>query len=291
MKICVVGSINIDLTVTAKRFPKVGETMFGDSFASYFGGKGANQAVAARRLGAEVSMIGKIGKDANGQSALENFRREKIDVSNIRECDAPTGVALITVADKDNEIIVVKGANDDWSKQDVLEARKTLLEADLVMMQLEIPLEINREVLRFCKVNNIPTILNPAPYQKLDEEIIDLATYITPNETEAKDMFHASDLSFLAKYPNKIIMTAGQNGVYYHDGICEVHVPAFTCEVVDTTGAGDTFNGALAVALCEKMEMDEALVFAQKASALAIGKMGAQTAMPTRKEMDEYTVF
>ena len=269
MKICVVGSINIDLTVTARRFPKVGETMFGDSFASYFGGKGANQAVAARRLGAEVSMIGKIGKDANGQSALENFRREKIDVSNIRECDAPTGVALITVADKDNEIIVVKGANDDWSKQDVLEARKTLLEADLVMMQLEIPLEINREVLRFCKANNIPTILNPAPYQKLDEEIIDLATYITPNETEA----------------------AGQNGVYYHDGICEVHVPAFTCEVVDTTGAGDTFNGALAVALCEKMEMDEALVFAQKASALAIGKMGAQTAMPTRKEMDEYTVF
>ena len=285
-KIVVVGSINVDLTVSCSRFPQVGETMYGETFGSFFGGKGANQAVACKRLGADVTMVGCIGKDANGQSVIDNFKNEGINIEHIKVTDAPTGVAVITVAENDNEIIVIKGANSLVTKDLVDEAINEILEADMVVMQLEIPLETVAYTLEICKKNNIKVLLNPAPYCEIPKEFMDLVTYITPNETETKMMFDMPFDKALEKYPNKLIMTCGSKGVYYNNGEKLVNCPANKCKVVDTTGAGDTFNGGLAIAICENKSLEEAINFAQKASSIAIGKMGAQTAMPKREEIE-----
>ena len=285
-KITVVGSINVDLTVTAKRFPKVGETLFGESFGTFFGGKGANQAVAASRLGADVTLVGCVGRDANGEMCLKHFEEEGIRTDSIAKCEEPTGVALITVSENDNEIIVVKGANNCVTPEAV-DAVKDVIEAsDMVVLQLEIPLETVIHTLKLCRNLGVKTLLNPAPFVPLPEEGIDLCDYITPNETEAMQMTSLLKEEALAMYPNKMIITHGSKGVYYHDGTKVVHVPAFKVEVVDTTGAGDTFTGGLAVGLCEGMSLQDAILLGQKASAVAIGKMGAQTAMPRREELD-----
>ena len=286
-RIVIVGSINVDLTVTADRFPKVGETIFGNGFGTFFGGKGANQAVAARRLNADVTMIGCVGKDANGQSVLKHFQEEGIDTASIETVDEPSGVALITVAENDNEIVVIKGANSCVSVEMVERHKAAILSADMVILQLEIPFETVGYVLRLCKENHIPTLLNPAPYAPFPQEFIDMCTYITPNETEARQMCQKDDeLEILKEYPNKMIMTHGSDGVYYHDGEKVVHCEAFKVQVVDTTGAGDTFNGGLAVGLCEGKSLYDAIQLGQRASAVAIGKMGAQTAMPRREELE-----
>lgn len=285
-KITVIGSINVDLTVTSDRFPKVGETIFGTGFGTYFGGKGANQALAAKRLGADVTLVGCVGDDANGEMCLKHFKEEGIDTSHIRKVKEPTGVALITVSENDNEIIVIKGANSCVSKEDVDNALNVIQESDMVILQLEIPLETVEYVLELCRKYGVKTLLNPAPFSAFPKEWLELCYFITPNETEAKQMTSLDKEEALKCYPNKMVMTHGSEGVYYHDGEKLVHVPAFKVEVVDTTGAGDTFNGGMAVGLCEGMTLSEAITLGQKASALAIGKMGAQTAMPYRKDLD-----
>ena len=285
-KIVVVGSINVDLTVSAKRFPLVGETMFGEDFGTFFGGKGANQAVAAKRLGADVVMVGCVGDDANGHMVLEHFEEEGIDTRYIKKVAEPTGVAIITVAENDNEIIVIRGANSEVNKSVVEEAVDEITSADMVIMQLEIPFETVEFVLKLCNEKGIPTLLNPAPFSPFPEKYIELASYITPNETEAKQMKPLSREEILKLYPNKMIMTHGSDGVYYFDGEKIVHCPAFKVSVVDTTGAGDTFNAGLAVGLCEGKSLSDAIALGQKASSIAIGKMGAQTAMPLRSEVE-----
>jgi len=284
-KIVVVGSINVDLVISCDHFPAIGETMFGNDFATFFGGKGANQAVCAAKLDTEVVMVGCVGNDDNGKAALENLNKHRVNTDYISIIDQPTGVALITVAENDNQIIVIKGANAYVDEQVIEKAIIKLDHADLVMLQLEIPLTTVQMVIDHCYEKKIPVIINPAPYQDIPVSMIDKATYITPNKGELANMFKSDQLTSLAKYPNKLIMTAGSDGVYFHDGEQIVHLPSNKVNVVDTTGAGDTFNGALAVGIVNQLSLKEAIIFAQKAAAIAIGKMGAQTAMPTLNEI------
>ena len=284
-KIVVVGSINIDLVTACDHFPAIGESMFGTSFNIFCGGKGANQAICAAKLGAEVTMIGCVGNDANGQLALDNFKKYQVNIDSIVKVNTATGIALIIVADNDNEIVVIKGANACVDIEVVKQAKEKIINADMVVMQLEIPIKTIDYVLDLCKENKIPVILNPAPYQPICDEMLEKVTYLTPNQVEVKQLFGEEYHKVLSNNPNKIIMTAGSAGVYYHDGSLLQQLKTSKVKVVDTTGAGDTFTGALAVALTNDYSLDQAINFAQKAAGIAIGKMGAQTAMPTLDEM------
>jgi len=285
-KIAVVGSINADLVTRCSRFPIPGETLIGNDFSVFPGGKGANQAVACAKMGADVFMVGCVGNDANGRFLLDNFLGQSVDIKYVEVLsDVSSGVAPIFIAENDNMIVVVPGANAKVSTQIVEKASEVLLHSNVVLLQLEIPMETVRFTAELCFKNGITVILNPAPAQKLTSELIDYCTYITPNEIEITQIFNDSFANVLKRFPNKVIMTAGAEGVYYHDGKELIHVEANKVEVVDTTGAGDTFNGALAVGLTEGMLLNQAIRFASKAASCSIKKLGAQTAMPTREEI------
>lgn len=289
-KIVVIGSINVDLVFISDIRPKAGETVLGSDFRTVAGGKGANQAVAAAKLGADVTMIGCVGDDSNGEFSLNNFKSLNVDTSCINKIkDTPTGVASIIVADNDNSIIVIAGANYKLNKELIDKYKKEILEADLVMLQLEIPMDTVDYVINFCYENNIKTILNPAPAVKLSKELIEKATYITPNEHECKiildEDLNADIKTILKRYPNKLIMTIGEKGVMYFDGEAIVTVPGYKVEAVDTTGAGDTFNGAFARAIVNNYNLKDAIDFANKAASKSVMKLGAQTGMPYLSEM------
>lgn len=289
-KIVVIGSINVDLVFISDIRPKAGETVLGNDFRTVAGGKGANQAVAAAKLGADVTMIGCIGDDSNGEFSLNNFKNLDVNTSCINKIkDTPTGVANIIVADNDNSIIVIAGANYKLNKELIDKYKKEILEADLVMLQLEIPMDTVDYVINFCYENNIKTILNPAPAIKLSKELIEKATYITPNEHECKiildEDLDADIKTILKRYPNKLIMTIGEKGVMYFDGDSIVTVPGYKVEAVDTTGAGDTFNGAFARAIVNNYNLKGAIDFANKAASKSVTKLGAQTGMPYLAEM------
>lgn len=289
-KIVVIGSINVDLVFISDIRPKAGETVLGNDFRTVAGGKGANQAVAAAKLGADVTMIGCIGDDSNGEFSLNNFKSLNVDTSCINKIkDTPTGVANIIVADNDNSIIVVAGANYKLNKELIDRYKKEILEADLVMLQLEIPMDTVDYIINLCYENNIKTILNPAPAVKLSKELIEKATYITPNEHECKiildEDLNADIETILKRYPNKLIMTIGEKGVMYFDAEKIVTVSGYKVEAVDTTGAGDTFNGAFARALVNNYNLKDAIDFANKAASKSVTKLGAQTGMPYLAEM------
>lgn len=285
-KIVVIGSLNADLITVTQRFPRIGETVIGENFKFLPGGKGANQAVCAAKLGADVQMIGCIGNDSNGKFLQDNFKKYHIDTSSIQVLDAvPSGVAQITIAGNDNSIIVVAGANEKLTPEMIDRYQNSIKAADIVLLQLEIPMPTVEYVVDLCHDNNLPVILNPAPVKKLNQNIIKKVTYLTPNQLELTDIFHRPKEDVLKEYPNKVIMTAGSAGVYYHDGQHLLNLPAEKTDVVDTTGAGDTFNGALAFGLSKKMTLPEAIEFANKAAAKTIEKIGAQTAMPTLEEL------
>jgi ribokinase len=280
IKIAVVGSINMDLVTSVKKVPIAGETVMGETFATMPGGKGANQAVAAARLGAEVSIIGCLGNDYLGDGLLEVLHKEGICTKAVKRVDGSSGTASIILSEGDNRIIVVPGANHKMTPQWIEENRKVIEESNLLLVQLEIPLNCVQKALEIAKAANVKTILNPAPITRLPAEIVRFSDYITPNEHEYQTLledFSAADLS------GKLIITMGQNGVLYYEDGKEVRIPAQKVPVLDTTGAGDTFNGALGVALCEQMELDAAIRFANKAAALSVTQIGAQNGMPTKK--------
>lgn len=289
--IVVVGSISVDLVAISKKRPKAGETVIGEAFHTVPGGKGANQAVAAARLGANVAMVGAIGNDNYGNFVRKNLENEHIFNEYVEAVThETTGIAHIVLAEEDNSIIVVQGANRSVNEQLVNRAKDLLTKADMVVLQLEIPLETVKYVLNICEEHQIPIILNPAPAQRLPEEVLQKATYITPNEHECRivlDDFTSPIESLLEKYPNKLLMTEGGNGVRFHNGTELVHVPSISVEVIDTTGAGDTFNGALAVAIAEGEELQKAICFANIAAGLSVTKLGAQGGMPSRDKLRE----
>lgn len=288
MKIVVVGSLNLDFVVQADRFPQKGETLMGTGSTMSFGGKGANQAVCAAKLGAEVSMIGCLGKDANGDIMLENMKKYGIDTNGIERTDTASGIAQITIAENDNTIIIVSGANDQVSKEQIDRCKNQILDADLVMLQLEIPLDTVAYVIELCHKHQVKTILNPAPAVELGMDIIDRVTYLTPNEIEVEQIFKDKLENVLPLYPNKMIVTAGSRGVYYHDGKALRNIQPKPVNVVDTTGAGDAFNGAFAVAVTAGKNIDEAIRFGNSIAGYAIGKLGAQTSMPELHDIEEW---
>lgn len=278
----------MDLVVTASKRPNKGETILGESFRTVPGGKGANQAVAAARLGAEVYMIGCVGNDSFGKIILDNFSANSVFTTYVEPVThTKTGTAHITLADGDNSIIFVKGANDYVTPEYVKNAQDIIRSSDIVLIQQEIPEETIEYVSEITYESGVPLILNPAPARPVSKKVIEKATYITPNEHEASVLFENMDIhSALEKYPNKLFITEGINGVRYHNGEREVLVPTYQVEAIDTTGAGDTFNAAFAVALAEGKSFEESIRFANRAASLSVTKFGAQGGMPTRAEVE-----
>ncbi len=278
----------MDLVVTSNKRPNAGETVLGETFKTVPGGKGANQAVASARLGADVYMIGRVGDDTYGQDILSNLQDQGVRTSYMKPVtEMESGTAHIILAEGDNSIVVVKGANDKVTPDYVREALSTINDIGMVLIQQEIPEETVEAVCGICSEKEIPVILNPAPARKVSQQVLDQATYITPNEHEAVLMFNGRSIEdALRQYPNKLLITEGKNGVRYFDGLKEVLVPGFPVEAVDTTGAGDTFNGALAVALTEGKSLYDALAFANLAASMSVTKFGAQGGMPTREELE-----
>lgn len=254
MKLAVVGSINMDMTVTAERIPMKGETLRANSISCIPGGKGANQAVAMARLGAEVEMFGCVGDDDNGKLLLKNLQGAGVGTGHIRVLEGvTTGLAMITVAENDNTIVVVPGANGKVDQAYVDSVSAELEQYDMVVLQHEIPLETVIYTVKMCHEKKIPVVLNPAPAASVPEEIVDMVTYLTPNEHEAALIFGAQkDMEgMLRKYPEKLVITQGARGVVTCLRSGELlRVPARKSEVVDTTGAGDTLNGAFCVRIC-----------------------------------------
>lgn len=290
-KIIVVGSINMDLVTSTNRIPAVGETVIGDAFHTTPGGKGANQAMAAARLGAEVTMVGAVGDDAFGEAAMNNLKQQGIGTDAIRIVEGcSTGIAAITVSDGDNSIIVVTGANHSITPT-VIEAQEEILKnSNMLLVQLEIPLDSVIRAVQLAKKHNIRTILNPAPIQPLPMELLEMVDYLTPNEHEQTLLFASTDGSVkqLERLKEKCIVTKGSKGVMLYQNGEEILIPGVEVEAVDTTGAGDSFNGALAFALCQGKSVEEACRFANVVGAISVTKFGAQAGMPTMEEVEGF---
>lgn len=291
MKIAVVGSINVDMTVTAERIPLKGETLMGDSIHYIPGGKGANQAVAMAKLGATVEMFGCVGDDSHGEKMIENLKNVGVITDHIRVLkDVPTGMAMITVGENDNTIIVVPGANGRVDRAYADEIKEVLEGYDMVVLQHEIPLDTVHYLVEICSKKQIPVVLNPAPAAAVPMDIIEKVTYLTPNEHEAVLIFgeELKTEELLKKYPEKLVITQGSRGVSACLRTGEVFtVPARAAKVVDTTGAGDTLNGAFSVKIAEGLDIKSALTFANTAASLSTEKFGAQTGMPTGEEVEK----
>jgi ribokinase len=296
--ILVVGSSNTDMVVKADRLPGPGETVLGGAFLTAAGGKGANQAVAAARLGADVVFVAKVGKDVFGQQAVELFKKEGIDTSYIAiDEENPSGVALITVdSHGENCIVVASGANASLFRVDLVAAEEKIKHAGLVLMQLEIPLETVKYVAGLAAALGVPVILNPAPACSLPDELLSAVSILTPNQKEAEMLSGVAIVDkagvekaarvLAGKGVKTVIITLGAGGALLLDG-GELHwVAAPIVAAVDTTAAGDVFCGALAVGLSEGRSMNDAVGFACAAAALSVTKMGAQTSAPMRGEVD-----
>jgi ribokinase len=293
----VIGSSNTDMVVKTARFPQPGETIIGGEFFMFPGGKGANQAVAAARMGGQVTLIAKVGDDVFGQQALDGFVHEGIHVDYVfTDQELASGVALITVnGGGENEIVVAPGANAALLPADLDQAESAFASADLVLMQLETPVETVLHAAAKTTALGKRFVLNPAPAQVLPAELFPHLFLITPNETEATLLTGIAlddDVAlprvaeaFLQKGVANVIITLGARGAYFHNAETHFSIAAPKVEAVDTTAAGDVFNGALAVALAEGMDWQEAINVACQAGALAVTRMGAQASAPFREEL------
>ncbi|MBJ6360641.1 ribokinase [Paenibacillus sp. GCM10012307] len=295
-KITVIGSLNIDMVTETPYMPDQGETIIGTAFSSFTGGKGANQAVACARLGAEVVMIGCVGQDNMASQLMDALGKEGIVTDYVKSVPhQPTGIAAITVCDKDNRIIVIPGANHCLEPEDVQALESVIAASDMMLIQQEIPFRTVEAAIRLASSLNVRVILNPAPAVKLSPELLEMVAVITPNETELAIVLGLDENSvrgpeeMIARYSRQIVMTHGKDGAFYKHAGGEIsHEPGRKVEVADTTGAGDTFNGALAVMLSEGKTLGEAVRFAVGASALSVTKLGATSGMPLRSEVEKF---
>lgn len=294
--IVVVGSINMDLVARTHHIPRPGETVTGTGFETTPGGKGANQAVAAARLGASVKMVGMVGEDVFGQALLENLSKADVGVWAVDRISGPSGVAPILVADNgENSIVVVLGANGKVDAEYIDKNSELIRGAGMVLLQLEIPTETIARVLEICAEANVPVMLDPAPAAALPASTWSRVAWFTPNETEAAFYLGQSATTedaaklLLAKGLKGVVLKRGSAGAYVADSSGRAEwVKPFKVEAVDTVGAGDCFNGAFAVALMEGDDPWKAARFASAAAAISVTRHGAQASMPTRAEVDAF---
>jgi ribokinase len=296
-KIIVIGSANTDMVVKSKTLPLAGETILGGVFLMNAGGKGANQAVAAARLGGHVTLVTKVGDDIFGKQTVDGLNKEGINTDYVFVDDeAPSGTALIMVnEDGENCIVVAPGANANLLPADISKI-KNINEAEIILMQLEIPMETIIAVAKIAKANHQKVIINPAPAQVLSDELLKGLFLVTPNETEAtlltgikvEDEATASQAAevFLKKGVQNVIITLGKQGAYFQNADVKLKIPAPVVKALDTTAAGDTFSGAISVALTENMNWENAIKFAIEAASISVTRMGAQASVPYRNEMD-----
>ncbi|KAF1299386.1 ribokinase [Enterococcus sp. JM4C] len=291
-KILVIGSSSVDLTIELDRMPAQGETIKAADLELFCGGKGANQAVAIARLDGSVDMLGCVGNDGHGELVRENLtanqvNTEKLGVSSITS----TGTAHIFLINQDNRIIIIPGANNEVTSEFVeQQLAGRLSEYSLVILQNEIPSETIHYIVNCCKKAGISVLYNPAPADVEAAQLMDNVTFLTPNETECQQIFPELTVEeAVTNYPNQLIVTLGEKGVLFHDGKELRQVPAYPVTAVDTTGAGDTFNGAFALAIVQGKSLAEASQFANKAAALSVTKKGAQQGMPTIQELEAFS--
>ena len=295
-RICVVGSINIDLIFRTPRLPEPGETIAGSSLQQCMGGKGANQAVVAARLGADVSFVARVGNDASGNEAIKAYKSERINTLFIRrDNQQPTGTAMILVDDKaENCIVVVAGANSCLSPADVQAARSVIDSSNVLLSQLETPAETAIEAFRLARAMDVPTILTPAPAEKVTPELLQLCDICVPNKTEIATIVGQpvdSDRQALEaakllreRGVKRVVLTLGKDGVLLVDESGSTHVPAKKVDAVDTTGAGDAFTGALAVGIAERLSLVAAAQRAVQVAAYSVTRPGTQPSFPTSVE-------
>jgi len=299
-KITVVGSSNTDLVGKVPKLPAPGETVMGSEFIIAPGGKGANQAVAIARIGGDVTFVAKLGMDDYGEQALKNFKKDGINTDFVfRDPDVSSGVALIFV-DKtgENMLVPIPGANGKLSPDDIDKARSAIENADILVVQLEVPLEAVERAVTIAYESGVPVVLNPAPGRKLDTNLIEKVSYLTPNETEAEiltDIKVTDDTTaqeagkkLLDIGSKTVIITMGKRGAILITQDDSELVPAFVVESVDATAAGDAFNGGLAYAIASGKDLREAIKFGNAVGALTVTKMGAQPSMPTRDELNKF---
>jgi len=298
--IVVVGSSNTDMIIRVPRIPRAGETLLGGEFLTAAGGKGANQAVGAARAGGKVAFIARVGRDAFGDQAIAGLLRDGIDVSRVfRDKLTPSGVALIFVAqDGENSIAVAGGANAKLSPSDVKKAAGVIRSAALLVAQLETPLATVTAAVELAVKAGVPVILNPAPARPLPNSLLARISILTPNETEAELLtgIKVTDAAAAAKACSKlrsrgvgiVILTLGERGAFLADANGQRLVPGFKVKTVDSTAAGDIFNGALSVALAEGKAVFDAVRFANAAAALSVTRLGAQPSAPSRADIEKF---
>ena len=296
--IVVVGSSNTDMIIKLDRIPQPGETRLGGEFLTAAGGKGANQAVAAAKAGGAVTLVARVGQDMFGERAVAGLADSGVNVEHVQYDDAPSGVALIFVGeDGENSIGVGSGANAKLSPADVKNAQSSFASASVVVIQLETPLETVQAAAELAAAHDALVILNPAPAQPLPDKLLRYISILTPNETEAEILTgvkvtdessctQAADI-LLGKGIETVIITLGSQGAFVASQKSKQLVPGFKAKPVDTTAAGDSFNGALAVALAEGQSLIDAVRFANAAGAISVTRMGAQPSAPTRTEIEE----
>lgn len=290
----VIGSYAVGMTMMTERFPNVGETVSGYGFSMLHGGKGSNQAVGAARLGAEVYFTSCVGKDSMGEEAIAMLKNEGIHTETVFQTDrAATGVGFVMVGTMgENEILIDLGANELLEKEQIDKAFKKIEAPDILLVQFEANLNAVTYAVTKAKERGIPVVVNPAPYRAHPEEIISLADYITPNQTEAESLLDEKvELEGLiqklsSRYKNNVILTAGENGAYLFEGNQIKNIPVPRVEAKDTTGAGDCFNAAFAVAIAEGENMYDAVVFANTAASLSVQVNGVVESLPRREDVD-----
>ncbi len=300
--IVVVGSINLDLVATADLIPAIGETVIGTDFQIHPGGKGANQAVAVAKLGYPVRMIGKVGSDSFGAQLRSHLEGVGVDLVGTATSDGPSGVAVILVSRMgENSIVVAPGANAKVMPEDILENLAIIREAGMVLTQLEIPLETVEYLSVVCDREKVPLILDPAPARKLPQNLLEKVAWFTPNETEAAFYGAESSTTSISEVPAEIaemllgrgcrgvVLKMGSRGSYLasQTGIRE-SIPAFPVNAVDTTAAGDAFNGAFAVGLMLGKSARDSATFAARVAAISVTRIGAQPSMPTMAEVESF---
>lgn len=297
--IVVVGSINLDLVVAADRIPQVGETIIGNTFNTFYGGKGANQAVAVAKLGYPVSMVGNVGSDAFGTQLRNGLKNAGVDTTYVNTVEGASGVALITTGRRgENNIVVVPGANGQLTPR-LLEKAATILErAGFLLAQLEIPLETVEYLAQFAERHDIPFMLDPAPARELPTTLLRRVTWITPNETETQELletriengdqgYNAAAERLLDCGVKNVLLKLGARGCLIAQGtLAKERIPAFSVDAVDTTAAGDAFNGGFVVGLMRGLTVTRSAVFASAVAAISVTRPGAQPSMPTLDEVN-----